>query len=70
MTWRQGDHTTGQLVGASGKHNFTEKRKEPRNGGGPHREAKKFNRITPTTLFVVTRLHTGFSTPVDNPITT
>ena len=68
--WRGGKETTPPANWAARLANITEKRKEPRNSGGPHREAKKFNRITLATLFMVTRLHTGFSTPVDNPITT
>jgi len=46
-----------------------EERKPRNNNEGPRKEAKKFNKITPTPLFVGARLHTGFSTPVDNQVT-
>ena len=51
-----------------GRTRLKEERK-PRKSDRPREESKKFNKITPTPLFLTERLHTGFSTPVDNPIT-
>jgi len=55
------------LCGGTGTR-LKEERK-PRKRDRPREETKKFNKITPTPLFLIERLHTGFSTPVDNPIT-